>query len=80
MVQWETFEAKRGITPYYRQLADFIAAEISSGHLENGDQIPAERRLAELTGLGVDTVRSAMSALRKAGLVETGQGMGTFVR
>lgn len=87
MVHWEAFEARRGATPVYRQLADFIAADIEAGrrepgkgHLEPGNQIPAERRLAEITGLSVDTVRSAMAALREAGLIETGHGVGTFVR
>lgn len=78
MVRWETFEARRGATPVYRQLSTFIAAEIEAGHLEPGDQIPAERRLAELTGVSVDTVRAAVAALRDMGLVETSHGLGTF--
>lgn len=80
MVSWETFQAKRTATPVYRQLADWVAAEIEAGHLEAGTQIPAERRLAEMTGVSVDTVRAAMAALRERGLVETGHGTGTFVR
>jgi GntR family transcriptional regulator len=80
MVRWETFEGKRGATPVYRQLADFIAGQIEGGHLEAGAQIPAERRLAELVGVSVDTVRAAVAALREAGLVETGHGTGTFVK
>ena len=80
MVRWETFEARRGATPVYRQLATWIATEIEAGHLETGDQIPAERRLAELTGVSVDTVRSAMAALRDMGLIETAHGLGNFVR
>lgn len=79
-VRWETFEARRGATPVYRQFADWIAAEIEAGHLDHGAQIPAERRLAELVGVSVDTVRAAMAALRDAGLVETGHGTGTFVK
>lgn len=79
MVRWEEFKPKRGIVPMYRQLALFIARQIKSGELAEGDQIPAERRLADMTGLSVDTVRAAMGVLREQGLVETGQGMGTFV-
>lgn len=79
-VTWEDFEAKRGATPVYRQLAQWITAQIKSGKLEKGAQIPAERRLAELVGVSVDTVRNAMAALREDGLVETGHGTGTFVR
>lgn len=79
-VRWEAFEARRGATPVYRQLADWIAAEIKAGHLEHGAQIPAERRLAELVGVSVDTIRAAMAALREMGLIETGHGVGTFVK
>lgn len=78
-VNWEEFEPKRSATPVYRQLAGWIADRIADGSLEPGDQIPAERRLAEIADLSVDTVRSAMGVLRKAGLVETGHGTGTFI-
>jgi GntR family transcriptional regulator, regulator for abcA and norABC len=78
-VQWEDFEARRGATPMYRQLADWIEARIKDGSFQPGDQVPAERRLAELLGLSVDTVRAAMAVLRERGLVETGHGTGTFV-
>lgn len=80
MVQWESFEPQRGIVPVYRQLADWVAGQIEAGHLKKGDQIPAERRLADTIGISVDTVRAAMAALREAGLIETGQGMGSFVK
>lgn len=79
-VRWESFEARRGAKPVYRQLADYIEAEIKAGHLESGNQIPAERRLAEMTRVSVDTVRGAMAVLREAGLIETGHGVGTFVK
>jgi len=64
----------------YRQLADWIALQISEGNLDHGAQIPAERRLAELVGVSVDTVLAAMAALREACRAETGHGTGTFVR
>lgn len=79
MVDWEAFEARRSATPVYKQLAEWIAGQIEGGYLEHGAQIPAERRLAELTGVSVDTVRAAMAALRKKGLIETGHGTGSFV-
>lgn len=80
VVQWETFEAKRGAKPVYRQLAEFITAQIRDGNLPAGAQLPPERQLADLVGVSVDTVRSAMAALREDGLVETGHGTGTFVK
>lgn len=78
-MQWEAFESKRGAVPVYRQLADWIADRIETGDLQTGDQIPAERRLADMVGVSVDTVRAAMAVLRERGLVETGHGTGTFV-
>lgn len=80
MINWEEFEPQRGATSTYRQLADWLAAQIEAGNLPKGAQIPAERRLAELVGVSVDTVRSAMAALRDMGLVETAHGLGTFVK
>jgi DNA-binding GntR family transcriptional regulator len=79
-VNWDDYQPRRGAKPMYQQLADFIAAAIERGDFQSGDQIPAEPRLAELTGHGVDLVRQAMGVLRDRGLVETGRGLGTFVR
>lgn len=79
MVDWSKFEAQRGAVPVYKQFAGWTAAQIKSGHLEKGDQIPAERRLAELAGVSVETVRSAMALLREMGLIETAHGVGSFV-
>lgn len=79
MVRWEAFEPRRSATPVYRQLADWVAAQIESGELEAGTQLPAERRLAEIMGLSVDTIRAAVAVLRERGLVETGHGTGSFV-
>jgi DNA-binding GntR family transcriptional regulator len=79
-VNWDDYQPHRGAKPMYQQLAEFIAARIEAGDLQSGDQVPAEQRLAELTGHGVDLVRQAMGVLRARGLVETGRGLGTFVK
>lgn len=80
MVQWETFEARPAVTPRWKQLSDFIAGQIEAGTLRPGEQLPAERRLAEMVELSVPTVRQALDDLRGRGLVETGHGTGTFIR
>jgi DNA-binding GntR family transcriptional regulator len=79
-VNWGEYQPARGAKPMYAQLADFISEAIRKGDFQAGDQIPAERRLAELTGHSVDLVRQAMGVLRDRGLVETGHGTGTFVK
>lgn len=58
----------------------WIASQIEAGTLRPGDQLPAERRLAEMVELSVPTARQAMADLRERGLAETGHGTGTFVR
>ena len=79
-VNWEDFEAQRSATPVYVQLADFIEAAIKSGDPPSGAQIPAERRLAEFVSVSAETAGKAKRLLAERGLVETGRGLGTFVR
>ena len=78
-VNWANFQAKRGVTPVYVQLADFIQAEIAAGHLEPGDQLPSQRDMRELTGHSMEVAANAMAVLRDRGLVETAKA-GTFVK
>jgi DNA-binding GntR family transcriptional regulator len=78
-VQWSEFTPRRGVQPYYRQLAAWVEARIAAGDLQSGDGLPSEAGLADATGLSVDTVRQALAVLRDAGLVETAVGVGSFV-
>lgn len=78
-VTWGDFAPRRSLTPLYRQLSDWIAAEIEAGHLKPGDGLPSERELADLTGLSVDTVRQSYSVLRDARLIDTARGIGSFI-
>jgi GntR family transcriptional regulator, transcriptional repressor for pyruvate dehydrogenase complex len=59
-----------------RQLHD----EITAASWPVGGRIPAETELAERLGVGRSTVREAVRALVHAGLLESRQGSGTFVR
>ncbi len=63
----------------YRQIADNLREQISSGALQPGDQLPTEPQLAAAYGASRSTIRLAVGLLTTNGLVETRQGMGTFV-
>src|SRR5947209_870859 len=67
-------------TPLYRQIADRVAARITSGRLPPGARLPTVRGLAKTLGVGVITVAQAYEALREANLVSGQVGRGTFVR
>jgi GntR family transcriptional regulator len=64
----------------YRQIADGLRGQISAGTLRPGDQLPTEPQLATAYGASRSTIRLAIGMLTTNGLVETRQGMGTFVR
>ncbi|MEV0968969.1 GntR family transcriptional regulator [Microtetraspora glauca] len=66
--------------PLYRQVADALRQEISSGELQPGAQLPSEPELEKRHGVSRNTVRLALAALANEGLVEPRQGRGTFVR
>jgi GntR family transcriptional regulator len=63
----------------YLQVANHIAARISSGELTKGARLPAERDLATEYGVAYDTVRRATAVLRERKLIVTVHGRGTFV-
>ena len=65
--------------PKYEQLRDHIAGEIRSGRLAPGASLPSEHRLAELLQFARSTVRQAMAALEREGLIRRVHGKGTFV-
>ena len=60
-------------------LAREIEAEIESGRLQAGRQLPPERELGERFGVSRVTVRSALADLERRGLVDRHPGRGTFV-
>jgi GntR family transcriptional repressor for pyruvate dehydrogenase complex len=63
----------------YQQIVEQIEQSIRSGQLKPGDQLPAERDLAERFGVSRTAVREAVKALCEKGLVEALPGRGTFV-
>jgi GntR family transcriptional regulator len=75
MPQWDD----SGPEPIYRQVADYVAAQIADGTLVRGAKLPAERDLASQWGVAYLTIRRAMRELRERGLIVTTQGRGTYV-
>ncbi len=63
----------------YEQIVQQIEESILSGSLKPGDQLPAERDLAQRFGVSRTAVREAVKALREKGLVEAYSGRGTFI-
>lgn len=68
-----------GDVPVGTQLAWQIQALITSGRLQRGEQLPSVRRLADVAGVNVNTVRSVYERLEGEGFVRTHHGRGTFV-
>jgi GntR family transcriptional repressor for pyruvate dehydrogenase complex len=63
----------------YEQIVMQIEGSISAGKLKPGDQLPAERELAQQFGVSRTAVREAVKTLCEKGLVEAYSGRGTFV-
>jgi GntR family transcriptional repressor for pyruvate dehydrogenase complex len=63
----------------YEQIVQQIEESITKGALKEGDQLPAERELAQQFGVSRTAVREAVKALREKGLVEAYPGRGTFI-
>jgi GntR family transcriptional repressor for pyruvate dehydrogenase complex len=63
----------------FEQIVQQVEESILSGQLKPGDQLPAERDLAQRFGVSRTAVREAVKTLREKGLVEAYSGRGTFV-
>lgn len=66
--------------PVYRQLVDQINAEIRSGALPTGTQLPTVREMAERMHLSCGTVKRVYDRLREMGDIEMTRRRGTFVK
>jgi GntR family transcriptional regulator len=65
--------------PLHSQIHDLLRGNILSNKLRIDDPIPSERELAEDFKVSRMTVRQALNALRKEGLIYQKRGKGTFV-
>lgn len=61
------------------QVVDTFLGKIAGGELSAGDRLPPERTMAELYGVGRNSVREALRQLELLGLVESRRGAGTYV-
>jgi len=61
------------------RVREALEAQIDSGSLGPGQQLPTERELSETFGVSRVTVRRAIASLTESGLVHAIQGRGTFV-
>jgi DNA-binding transcriptional regulator YhcF (GntR family) len=68
-----------GDVPVGTQLAWQVQALIVNGRLLPGEQLPSVRRLAEVAGVSVNTVRAVYERLEGEGFVVTRHGRGSFV-
>lgn len=65
--------------PMYQQIAEDLRAQIDSGAIARGSQLPTELELREKYKASRNTIRDAIQWLIRMKLVETRQGQGTFV-
>lgn len=84
----ESFPVRRNIAalktplsdrPLYQQLRDRLKAELADGNWKPGDALPTERELCQRFDLSPGTVRQAILALVREGLLTRRAGKGTFV-
>ena len=66
--------------PVYRQLVDQINAQIRSGALKTGTQLPTVREMADQLHLSCGTVKRVYDCLRDMGDIEMTRRRGTFVK
>ena len=65
--------------PIYEQIKNAIRDEILKGNLSSGEKLPSVRNLARELSISILTVKKAYDELESEGLIESRQGLGTFV-
>ncbi len=65
--------------PVYRQIIDQVMGGIATGALAAGDQLPTVRQVAVDLAINPNTVVRAYRELEIRGVLDTQQGMGTFI-
>ena len=63
----------------YEKIAEWIRNEIEAGALSLGDKLPPENELMTQFRVSRQTVRTALSLLRKEGIVEGRRGSGSYI-
>lgn len=65
--------------PIYTQIVNQIHAQVASGILQPGDQLPTVRALAEELRVNFNTVARAYRILDEERIISTQQGRGTYI-
>src|SRR5262249_38329924 len=65
--------------PVYQRIVEALTADIASGRLRRGQQLPTHRALAKALGIDLTTVTRAYTEARRRGLTDAHVGQGTFV-
>lgn len=73
---YETVSIQRSSDSTVQQIRNLIR----SGRLKPGDQLPGQRELCKLLGIGRSSLREAYRTLQALGVLESVPGKGTFVR
>lgn len=63
----------------YRQIADDLREQITSGLIDSGSLLPSEERIGQMYGTGRLTARQAVRVLRDEGLLVAETGIGIRV-
>ncbi len=77
-MQTDNFDRESGI-PIYRQLAEYLRSQISSGEYQPGDVLPSETDLMHDFNVSRTTARLAFDFIRNMGMIRREQGKGTIV-
>ncbi len=77
MTKW--YLDKGSKVPLYLQLKDQIKYHISTGGLQQNEQLPAVNKLAKELAINFETVRKAYKELEKEGLISMQRAKGTLV-
>ena len=70
----------RSPIPLYVQIADRLRIAVATGEMRGGAPLPSVRQLSSLLRVNPSTVVQAYRELERAGVVESRQGAGTYVR
>ena len=65
--------------PLYIMVSKRLREEMQTGIFHDKDRLPSEEQLAKMFGVSRTTVREALSALEKEGLLRRVQGVGTWI-
>ena len=58
----------------HQEVQDRLMRRIEAGEIRPGDQLPPERELMELYGVGRPAIREALQAMERSGIVEISHG------